>query len=279
MEPLKKGPTTYSRQSVSLKALGVDTQLNYGEIRTEDNELEHRIEELFPGLRFEMLECTSTVGNTAGHKYLIFDFEYNGKRYCVKIDGRLFFVATTFKFDGGFRIENGLVTAYEKIPEKQKALLAAWLDKMRPLVEEKNAKRRNEFKSKKVNIVVNAAYAIFSMVTGIFTFFYRKVRDIIFGKKARKMEIIKGPTCVAVESAILFDVAKFDKICENKPWFPADLLKAIAGKGLCSDGVKLEPQVYIINSSIADFWNNLPRWKNMYRYILKVLKDRRTYGS
>jgi len=276
--------TTYSRhnsyfkRSVSLKSIGVNALLNYIEVITEDNQIEHLIERLFPGRNPEMILCTGIRGNTAGHKYIILDFVYKGKRIRVRIDGRLFFVDTTFDFSDKLMIEDGLVLVYDRIPEQQKELLFHWLeDEMKPLLEEKASLMKNK-KVKRHSIFFNAAKAILTMGVWSISLIWTKVRDFLFGKKKKK-EILKGATCVAVETKILFDIAKFDPIYKKRPWFPSALLNILAEKGLSSGGAHLEPEVYLINSKIGDFWNNLPRWRNITGYIGKVLLDPRTSGS
>ena len=92
--------------------------------------------------------------------------------------------------------------------------------------------------------------------------------------------IIKEPTCVASACHLLFEVGGFPVTPDfGKPWFPGTFLQKLASHGLlAADGQRILPEIYTINRDHETFWNNLPRWKRVLKFILPVIFNPATWG-
>lgn len=97
-------------------------------------------------------------------------------------------------------------------------------------------------------------------------------------------QIIKTPTCVVAANIILFEKGGFRgprHVLTGRPkhyWFPSTFLKFLAKNGLVgTDGQRIHPEIYTINSDIHMFWNHLPTLYRVPTFFFKVLFDPYTW--
>ncbi len=91
-------------------------------------------------------------------------------------------------------------------------------------------------------------------------------------------KLIKTPTCVVAACKVLFEEAGFENPPEKNFWFPSKLLKHLLKTGLVGDsGERVYPEIYSLNRDVRAIWNNLPDWKAVPSFLLKVLFDPYTW--
>lgn len=88
---------------------------------------------------------------------------------------------------------------------------------------------------------------------------------------------LKSATCVGLTCKYL--LAEGPLAVDGKIHiFPSIQLQALAEHGLKgSDGQLLEPEIFTVNSEIDLFWNNLPSWQTVPKFIFKVFFDPYTW--
>lgn len=94
----------------------------------------------------------------------------------------------------------------------------------------------------------------------------------------RSSEALKSPSCVATACKILYREAGFESGAKRPThWFPGPYLKTIAEHGISGEsGERMTPEIYTVNTEVERFWNNLPTWKGVWRFLVPVFKD--TFG-
>lgn len=79
-------------------------------------------------------------------------------------------------------------------------------------------------------------------------------------------------------SKIVFEIAELAPANTKDYWFPSTFLTYIATNGLVTEsGTQVKPDIYLLNSEIHMFWNGLPRWKTVPKFLLQVLFDPYTW--
>jgi hypothetical protein len=88
---------------------------------------------------------------------------------------------------------------------------------------------------------------------------------------------VHGPTCVSVGTKIVFNIADLAPGARDY-WFPSTFLRYLTTTGLVgTHGEPVKPDIYLINSEIHYFWNNLPRWRTIPKFLFQVLFDPYTW--
>ncbi|MBX3039733.1 MAG: hypothetical protein KF789_03360 [Bdellovibrionaceae bacterium] len=88
---------------------------------------------------------------------------------------------------------------------------------------------------------------------------------------------VKGASCVAVACKFLFEMGPLEGISKTHV-FPSKFLEVLAQNGIRgTDGKRLTPEIVVINSEARQFWNNLPSWVTVPKFIFKVLFDPYTW--
>lgn len=111
---------------------------------------------------------------------------------------------------------------------------------------------------------------------------YKKIPEIHRRRLIALMESkmkIRRPTCVASAWSVLHEISHFASDSRLRPWFPGTFLKVFAQHGLVTEeGQRLTPEIYTINADAHDFWNNLPTWKRVWKFIIPVIMNPATWG-